>query len=940
MNIFETTGCMTKINSQFPFTEKLKEFSMNPKWQDRYSMWDFVSASSEDIGQILYEHGKNFVQNVRDIDTCSIHALHSMAQEMDLEYVFNYDLIYPAPLEKLMDLLSTNRSYLLTTGYLLKEDCLDYLYNKYGVDLNKNTVLLNVGVTDENIQSNTNPVTGLTLEDIIEPVTGLSIEHATNISDYAKYSIYIPDEDYIEYMESLLTQHFKEYTSYYPRTNLIPTYDEDCNIIYPDNEDTDYYQTESIRENAFKISQEYIGFLDSITHNPELEWNSETSAGIVEEGVHILRNICIKTSYYRDILKDTIQRYAMIGSTRAIEKLMYEYILRNMTEQTAWRYWVAPIGTSESLDEANELNTVLPNISNMDEHFNIQVVEYWDYTEYMNISAASPYVCGIVGYDTVSETVSSIDTSGYIVTSIDEYEVPIWDDTGLCGLVVEGGNERYWEGKTKDTYISYSENSPAEVSGFYREVGVEGNSLQDYCDFQAYLFDTFAVSGLDRLSIYPELCGVSLVDIHKKYIGNISGDIPPANIKNQEYPTMAPQPFIWNLVEKIPNIFMNLDSRLLFTASPGNDYIPDMVDAFGNLIDSWKFPNHEYMGYNTYYEESHNNDWDYKENKDIDRDGSFHPDALSAYLIDSSPENMAQYYTQLGPDFQLSASVPRIDWQLEGYYDNIVGLKDYEIAQYAWDGEDNHYMLYKDIRNPVYEMPGRIYMRYRNHPIPFPLVIDKNIDSPSLVGQKNNCGRYVSQLYTYNLMGINKVINNCHEFGFDGSLLWMQGVDKTMITKVGYIDFPPPLNERQFSIIIDEKNVPQTIYKSYMSYIGTYRDYGNLIFLYYNGYDSENKTIQLEFYYYNVYDNKLLNDSVILNIKTDYAPYKWDDHNFNENIFKLASNNKSLSIAYEAYNSDKLHTGYDNSIVTVDIINISNEIYNIKEWKNIQEPYR
>jgi hypothetical protein len=944
-----TGNCLTKINSQFPFTEKLKEYAINPEWQDRDALWAFVSASSEGIGEILYERSKNFVQNVRDIDTCSLHALYSMAAEMDIDNIFNYELAYPPCLEQIMNLLSTNKSYLLTTGYLLEENCIEKLYENLGTDAATVTGLVSGQILG------TPSVTGATyLED-----------DSNNLLIYSDGSygvnIYITDEDYINnFMEPLIKNCLIENTRFVAYKDYEPEFTSGC-VLIPglSGANKNPYPTPEIEAEVYRISQEYIGFIDDITYDPDIVWSESTSAELIDEATHILRNIAIKSSYYRDILKDTIQRYAMIGSTRAIEKLMYEYILRSFTKQEDWRYWVAPSGylKPKSINENFEMEQLLPTVASMVDGINpmnISVIEYWDYTEYMNISAESPLVCGITGYETVSGVSSILDLSGNILTATITGSEPIWGE-GTCGYVLTGGNERYWEGIAKEYFVAISENSSAEVSGFYKNIDLSGNNLDDYCEFQADLFDMFAVSSYDRISEFNNLSGVDLQDIQKKYIGtDVSGDQPPANIKNQIYPTIAPQPFIWNLVEKVFNEFPKLIDSILFTTLTEDEVTKAQVNEFGDLIDSWKYPNQEYISYQTFYEYSTNMDYTDTENPAIDRDGPFNPDVLSAYIIDNSLDNMKQYYTHIKPDFDFEKTMPRIDWQLEVFYDKMLELEGKHIFQYAFDAYDNHFMLYK--RDEDLDKTGELWMRYKNHPLPFPLFGSETIDG------KCTESRYYQQLYTWGGIGldINYIGQHCYDFGIVNNTLWVLGKarvfdgdgniigfkDAVIIMHMGFQETPEMLGSSQYVVIIKHPDIPRSlpgngIREDWRNWVGTYDDSNNIIFV-----STEMKTddsIYFVFNHYNkhthTFDISPRNNVIINNTN---PVFRNGDDTFRENVFRLAISEEVVSIAYESVNSDP-GGDYENSITTIDILKSTLSDapgdYIIYEWNEILDPY-
>ena len=554
------TNSLMKVNGDFSSTEKAREYSINPVWKDYDSLWAFVSASQEEVGAVVYEHIANLVQNVRDIDTCGLHQLYSIAKELDVEQIFSYDLAYPVELEEIMNTLSIGRSFELTSGYILHNDTLSAIYDS-------------IGVTTSSIQ----------YYDISGDITTSATYDTTALITGS----IILDDDYISgFIEPVIKNNLTEYANYDDDT-IQPWTEADISIFsqefsaYIDRSEIEQLEAGGKLSRRKLMALQYQGFMDDIYYDPTSGYNSTTSGKIVDYCTHILRNICVRASYQRETLKTIAQKHAMIGSTNAIEKLISEYILRSFTKKDDWRLYVEPSGSlkPQKLNDASEMEDNLPHIYDIaNPNFDVRVVEYWDNTEYMNISAESPLVCGVTGYSLTYDTTSYIDISGNLITGTVSGLTPDYG-TGLCGYMVTGGNNRFWEGENLNDAILLSETNSAEISAFYKNIGLTGDYQQMY-ETQTDLWDIHAVSGMNRMAVIPELTGVplsaysttpvsaipstgwlveptSLSDMHRKYIGVVSGDVPPSNIKNQIYPTMAPQPFIWNLVEKIYGFFLN-----------------------------------------------------------------------------------------------------------------------------------------------------------------------------------------------------------------------------------------------------------------------------------------------------------------------------------------------------------------------------------------------
>lgn len=884
-----------KVNGKFSTTDKAKEYVVNPEWKSYQDIWDLVSGSTEGVGKIFYEHISNFVQNIRDIDTCGLHQLYSIANELNVQQIFSYDLQYPVELEELMNTLSTNRSFTVTTGYVLHNDTLAEIYSDIGLS-----------------------VTG-----------GVSGELTSNI---------IYDSDYITgFLEPAIRTHLVEKSTYLGDGG---------------------YLTTALAANAYDESLKYQGFMDDIYSDPQSEWSSATSADIIEECTHFLRNVCVRASYQRETLKTIAQKHAMIGSTRAIEKLISEYIMRSYTKRSDWRVYVAPSGgVSNSVDMANAyyLEQILPTISDVNSYFNVDVVEYWDKTEYMNISAESPYACGIIGYSSSFEISSWIDTDGNILTAQIPITVPQYAANGLCGYVVTGGNLRFWEGETLQDNILDSVNTSGEISAFYHNIGLTGNFDEMYST-QVYLWNMFATSGFNREAVNPFLTGTptdlyvgtdpelipesgwliaptNLSGMHWKYMGTVSGNMPPANIKNSLYPTIAPQPFLWNLIEKVYEDFPDILRTLLASELTDSNELSNQIDASGNLIDSWKFRNHEFTGYQTFYEESANLNYNSQVNSDIDRDGSFHGEALITYV---SGGDMQQHYDHISKEFNLSGIPSNIQEQLTAYESDIIGLSAYVIYQYAYDHYDNHFMLYKTDRD-LNEM-GRMWMRYRNHPMPFPLT---SSDSADWMHQQ----MYVRGDSLYELGTI--LNGRTYDFGFYDNVFWTLGNhtgtiaglsgDCLIVGPTDYMYFDPPKDETLYTLVSRNNIFPQRVnIGSINNFVGHYMKNDYIIFVYLVEW-VDSTTIHLKFKHYNRYTYKLenspLEDVYIYDLPAEqFYPTEY------QNVWRLSASENIVSICYEAVNNNA-YSPLDNALVTIDIVKSTLDGGNvtIALWDNILE---
>ncbi|MEI6422046.1 MAG: hypothetical protein WCP55_07490, partial [Lentisphaerota bacterium] len=538
----------------------------------------------------------------------------------------------------------------------------------------------------------------------------------------------------------------------------------------------------------------YRGFLDEIYSNPTTEFASD-SANIIRESTHTLRNIALRASYQRDTLKNIIKKHAIIGTAKAVEKIIKEYLLRSFTKKEDWRLYTPSGSVVPALTGDQIMETYVPNLTySLLKGLRSSVVEYYDNTEYMNVSAGSPHSTGIVGYTTVLSTVWELVTTGGMVSSQISADVPVYGN--LSGYVVTGGNYRYWEGNELADAMLFSQHTMAEISAFYINAGLTGDYHSSF-KFQSALWDMGAASGYNRYAVIPDLTGTltpqyssyvhnlsavppsgwattrtDLSPIQRKYIGTLSGDVLPANSKNTIYPTAATQPFLWNLVEKVAKDYPELLATILYSEHISKSFYKDQVDVSGNIVDSWKYFNREMLGYQTAYEEYTNYDWTEKMNPAVDRDGPFDPNALSALidlpspLTDSDVDSLSGYYKHIRRGFNLWKTTPNIGYQLEEFKEDIVGLSGYNITQFSYDLYDHQYMLYKKSLSGDVDDPGSMWMRYRNHPLPFPLT--SNLSGGIELSQLYFGGGFGTDIYSI-------LSGGTHDFGLYDNLLWILG---------------------------------------------------------------------------------------------------------------------------------------------------------------------
>lgn len=124
-------------------------------------------------------------------------------------------------------------------------------------------------------------------------------------------------------------------------------------------------------------------------------------------------DLSLRISYARENIKQLIQQYSFIGTNKIITDVVRDYFIKNFAEQTSWR-----LTSNKILNFESPINNIIA-LNNEAEFFKVNVVEYYDNTQYFNILSELPSC--IVGYDVigqvpvVSSTVTTEDTVSTMV---------------------------------------------------------------------------------------------------------------------------------------------------------------------------------------------------------------------------------------------------------------------------------------------------------------------------------------------------------------------------------------------------------------------------------------------------------------------------------------------------------------------------------------------
>ncbi len=445
------------------------------------------------------------------------------------------------------------------------------------------------------------------------------------------------------------------------------------------------------------------------------------------------------------------------------------------------------------------------------------------------------------------------------------------------------------------------------------------------------MYDLGAVSAYDHVSNISSLSAdsVSLSAIQTKYIGSARGLNPAANIKNQQYPSIAIQPFIWNLIEKSYGEFPTKNNTVLFSSTTEAANLSTQVDSAGNLIDSWRKFNQELVGYQTSYENSMNLNSNNISDKRVDRDGPFDLESLSGYLTSGS---MLPYYAHISETYSSTGIPAKVTAQMDFFRNDIEELSGKVITQYSFDIFDNHYMLYKD-SNEITE-GGRIWCRYKDHPLAFPMCYGSTLDWQL---QQVYC-RGQDSLYQ-----LGYIVNNAtYDFGIIDDVMWVLGKDsndalKIIVFSLEYTLFQSPINGYMYAVAVNSTTIPRMVsIISMNNYIGSYTNGDYIIFVTLDSW-IDSTTAKFTFKHYNKssyqFESSPLETRIISNLPATQLICKTYP-----NVWRLAASDDTVTIGYEAVNT---HGGDNiNTIVTITMnknsLNVNDDIV-IKEWKDFYD---
>ncbi len=741
--------------SGFTFTGKLAELAGNGDWIDGYlavsdgsakrndysTMWEMLSAGTEDGGNRLYREIRSYIDKIGNVDTCGLKALKNLADTLG----FSNDLVdagleFPTEVNGLVEIFSVNTAYLLN-----KADELDTLvlansildeetaskfgdairdrdsYKAFVSSVIYNTIYkfltLKVGKFDDgkvadygkeiwrsNISRFT---TELWSDDVTPDETVYALKsslgvgksftekiHADKvISGESKLSDFSYEEQKV--IEAEIESRKTRYSDagqmryYFMRLYKVLEYFRFVSLTYRKIYELGEYD---INANKFVVTDVSKDF--SLVKNNYSDYEIDTN--VVHRVSDWIADFCLNISNARTRMKRQSQVNMMKGTKRLIVDSVKEFVLSQIDSDT-WK----------------NFNDSILFDSGLNKGFDVSVVEYTDSAEYFNIE----------------------------------------NETDVVDPQANGLNPRFWE-KYDDSNRAFSKD---EVLAFYNRVFDDkrkfrengeyegGDTASNLYEFLKLLYESGATSALnsDYFTVSRTLTasegtetsvaasgGVSerTAEVFEKFSGD--KDISTSfyhNIKNSFHPSYQIHPFVQGFEEynAAYTSVMNLVNSFSDTLETSIARLADRIDRTGCTINFWYNWNEDFTGYSTSFEKG-GSDSDSK----LFQDSPFNFDALKEFLTfpDEYVLNILQginpYYKSdltgkpLFTDAEVSLEISR----LQKYRQEIMDVSGKAVYKYAKDFYGNIYILYKDEadrnnRNAL----GNVWVRLKNHPIAFPL---------------------------------------------------------------------------------------------------------------------------------------------------------------------------------------------------------------------------
>lgn len=801
----------------FSFTDTIASFVNNRKFLEGYRnfkngiddkksyIWEVLSAIGESTSEVIYNNTLNFIDNISNIDLCKVKALNSILSSFGLSYnILNSYNIFPLEIKNIIDVLSINKKYLLNSN-VLKENLIkeissytistgtnyidDEKYFQYLSSIFYNLIsdIINQSYCDELSgydfkifrKISQNILYGYIESKLNTDDTILKLKKQYNIEDFDYLTVVDNIENGIEFLENYdgikktilnyeIADRVKAKYSVYPETRY-SYYKEKEVLSYFEFLKNRYYSINSdiLSQNIYSINPNYFIYdgktqIQFIKYDSEIKiyklTSKETSENkdfikvddgfisyeeVISTVVKNLVELTLNIAKIREKVKLSLQKNYMKGTFNLLSYIINEFLIEYSSSNKIL------------LQEASDNNT----INSFKKHIqdDIELIEYYDQTEYFNLS---------------TETSKLAKNKKYI-------------------------NDRFWENNQNQ----YKNNlkfafSEQQIEKFYlstlnfkNNVTEKQNSLMSFLStiYSAGANKSYVTEDNKKIISLKKSLSTDNINIFKRFSGiDQVGNVPYYNHKNVTHSSYQVHPYLYNFIEVsrydsvIKNSFQNDINQQL------EDFyvlqnISSCIGDYGEVLNVALNNLYDFSGYRSGYEKSNheiNTSTKNVKNMVIDFDGAFYLDAINDLRLNEKglstfnkcceeissaatsieneePTYYEKYYAHLNLNLK---QLKYIANQLQEYvtaikpivssYKNLSSV--FDIYKYASDIYGNKYILYKkyNSENPSYiekqNTKGELWIRLKDHPIAFPAFAGKNVQIDH--NSKNNYNNLIDSI--------------------------------------------------------------------------------------------------------------------------------------------------------------------------------------------------
>ena len=350
---------------------------------------------------------------------------------------------------------------------------------------------------------------------------------------------------------------------------------------------------------------------------------------VIDDAAKTLADVCRSIQTIRERVKTFTQQVYLRGSTLLMQFVVNEYLRYTLP------YKYANLVDSGLIDAIPKLDSGWPAGDNYDR---VSVIEYWDTTEYYNLSTEhSDYArnYGYVNYPFWLRPNDSVDSNSIPRSTINDFYMKM---LGMNTVLSSKGND------TVSGFLSTIYSMGLLDAYIDNDVSVQVLPVEQT---PASALNTSNPGVLSALRDYQAF-------LAKTYSGLSTGTEPYYNWKNVTHPSWQVHPYLWNFIEKsdLDNVIettYNITANGLRLAAMKTDRVSACIGDASEILNLWRFKTEDFSGYLTRYELGRQSflKWNMQPSPVVNYDGIFYPDAIDDYINAlSSSETRTYWYNE------------------------------------------------------------------------------------------------------------------------------------------------------------------------------------------------------------------------------------------------------------------------------------------------------